>query len=82
MGEIIGAIFGGTPKETQPQGPSAEELAEQKKQKDLVSAKTRRETGEAAERNRTITSRAAGAQTLFTRQGSIPKPIKLGGGQR
>jgi len=82
MGDVISAIFGGGPKETQPQGPSAEELAEQKKQRELVEAKTRRETGEAAGRERIITARAAGPQTLFTRPGQIPRPVKLGGGQR
>lgn len=82
MGDVIGAIFGGGPKETQPQGPSAEELAAQKKSKDLVDARNRRETSESATRNRIITAQASGPQTLFTRPGSIPKSIKLGGGSR
>ena len=80
MSGLIDAIF--KPESAGPQGPSAEEIAAQKKEDDLIDAKTRRETGESSARNRIIASRAAGRQTLFTRPGAIPKAIKLGGGQR
>lgn len=83
MSSIISAIFGSPKQETpQVQGPSAEEIAAQKKQKALTGAKTQRETAERAARGRIITARAAGPQTLFARPGSIPRPVKLGGGQR
>lgn len=82
MAGIISAIFGGSKPQPQVQGPSAEEISAQKKQKALTDAKTQRETSERATRGRIITARAAGPQTLFTRPGSIPRPIKLGGGQR
>ena len=83
MGAILSSIFGGAQPQLETQGPSAEEIAAQKKQKALTESKTRRETSERATRGKIITARAAGPQTLFTRPGQIPRPIKLGGsGQR
>jgi len=82
MSNIISSIFGGSKPEQQVQGPSAEEIAAQKKQKALADAKTQRETSERATRGRIITARAAGPQTLFTRPGTIPRPVRLGGGSR
>ncbi len=80
MGDILGAIFGKSEPKVEVQGPSAEETAAQKKQQALVDAQTQRETAERAARGKIITARAAGPQTLFTRPGSIPRPVKLGGG--
>lgn len=81
MGELIGSIFGlAKPEAAKAQGPSAEELAAQKEQQDLTDRKTSIQAGERAARNKIITARAAGPQTLFTRPGSIPKPRRLGGG--
>ena len=82
MTGLLSAIFGGPDPQPQTQGPSAEETAAQKKQEALTDAKTLRETSERASREKIITARAAGPQTLFTRVGSIPRPVKLGGGQR
>lgn len=83
MGAILSSIFGGPKPQPEIQGPSAEEIAAQKKQKALTDVKTRRETAERATRGKIITARAAGPQTLFTRPGQIPRAIKLGGsGQR
>jgi len=72
---------GGSQPKPQAQGPSIEETAAQKKQEALTDAKTQRETSERATREKIITARAAGPQTLFTRPGSIPRPVKLGGGR-
>ncbi len=80
MAEILSSIFGRSEPKAQVQGPSAEETAAQKKQEALTDAKTQRETSERATRNKIITARAAGPQTLFTRPGSIPRAVKLGGG--
>lgn len=80
MTGILSAIFGGPQPQPQVQGPSAEEIAAQKKQEALTDAKTQRETSERASREKIITARAAGPQTLFTRPGSIPRAVKLGGG--
>ncbi len=79
MSELLSSIFGGSEPKVITQGPSAEETAAQKKQEDLIDAKTRRETSERASRNKIITARAAGPQTLFTQPGSIPLPVKLSG---
>lgn len=81
MTTLLSAIFGGPQPQPQTQGPSAEETAAQKQQEALTDAKTQRETAERASRERIITARAAGPQTLFTRPGSIPLPVKLGGGR-
>ena len=82
MAEFVSSIFGAAKPEVKTQGPSAEEIAAQKKQSDLTAAKTQRETSERAARGKIITARAAGPQTLFTRPDQIPRPVKLGGGQR
>ena len=80
MGEIIGALFGG-PVEPKVKGPSAEEIAAQKKQENLIDLKSRREASERKSRGKIITARAAGPQTLFARSDSIPRARKLGGGR-
>ena len=82
MGTLLSSIFGAPKPQVKTQGPSAEEIAAQKKQQALTDVKTRREASERATRGKIITARAAGPQTLFTRPGQIPRPIKLGGGQR
>ena len=79
MTEILSSLFGKSEPAVEVQGPSAEETAAQKEADALASAKTQQETSERAAREKIITSRAAGPQTLFTRPGSIPLPIKLGG---
>ncbi len=79
MTEILSSLFGRSEPTVQVQGPSAAETAAQKEAEALASAKTQQETAERAARGKIITSRAAGPQTLFTRPGSIPLPIKLGG---
>lgn len=76
MSGILDLIFGSD--EAAPQGPSVIETDAQKEQEAIISAKDRKETSERAARNRVITARASGPQTLFTRPGSIPKPVKLG----
>jgi len=82
MTEIISSFFGAAKPEVITQGPSAEEIAAQKKQDALTEVKSQRESSERAARGKIITARAAGPQTLFTRPGQIPRPAKLGGGQR
>ena len=81
MTGILSAIFGGPEPQIQVQAPSTEETAAQKEAQALADAKTQRETSERATREKIITARAAGPQTLFTRPGSIPLPVKLGGGR-
>lgn len=80
MATLVGALFSG-PVEPKVKGPSAEEIAAQKKQENLTDLKSRRETGERKARGKIITARAAGPQTLFARSESIPRPTKLGGGR-
>jgi len=80
MGELIGALFGG-PVEPKVQGPSAQEIAAQKKQETLIDAKNRRESSERQARGKIITARSAGPQTLFARSENIPRARKLGGGR-
>lgn len=88
MGGVLSSIVsvlggrGSKDVEVVQQGPSPEETAAQKREQELVDAKTQRETAERASRAKIITARAAGPQTLFAAPGSIPRPIKLGGGQR
>jgi len=76
---FVDSPSGGQPQVT---GPSTQEVTAQKKQKALTDAKTQRETSERAARGKIISARAAGPQTLFTRPGQIPRPVKLGGGPR
>jgi len=80
MGSVISAIIGAT--KPKPKGPSAEELAEQKRLKEQADKKAALAKARGVERTKVATARAAGPQTLFTRPGQIPRPIKLGGGQR
>jgi len=82
IGNIVGSLFGASQPQQQIQGPSAEEVTAQNKQKALTESKARRESSERATRGRIITARAAGPQTLFTRPGQIPKARTLGGGLR
>ena len=78
MSALVDLIF--KPNSAEAQGPSKTETDAQKKQQDIIDLQEKRETGERTSRNKIITARAAGAQTLFTRPGSIPKPSRLGGG--
>ena len=78
MSGLVDLIF--KPKSAQAQGPSKTETDAQKKQQKVIDLQEQRETGDRAARNKIISSRAAGASTLFTRPGSIPKAVKLGGG--
>lgn len=82
MGAIIDAIF--KPKQAPPQiaAPAAAETEAQKTQDDITKAEETRTAKEAAGRAKVITARAAGPQTLFKREGEIPKAVKLGGGRR
>ncbi len=79
MGEILGSLFGVS--KPQPEGPSEEELAEQRRLDAIEEKKTALEKAKAIRRTNISTARAAGPQTLFTRPGSIPLPVKLGGGR-
>lgn len=84
MSDIIGAIFGASkpePAAAEPAGPSEEELAAQKRLDEIEESKTASEKAKAVKRIRISTARAAGPQTLFTSPGSIPLPVKLGGGR-
>ena len=78
MGTVIDLLF--KPDAAKPQGPSKTETDAQQKQEKIIDLQEKRETGDRAARNKIISSRAAGAQTLFTRPGSIPKARALGGG--
>ena len=78
MSGLVDLIF--KPQSAQAQGPSQEETDAQKKQEKIIDLQEQRETGDRAARNKIITARARGAQTLFTRPGSIPKARALGGG--
>jgi len=78
MSSLIDLIF--KPDEAGPQGPSKTETEAQAKQGKIVSLQEKQELSERAARNKIITARASGAQTLFTRPGSIPKAVNLGGG--
>jgi len=76
----IKSFTGGSSQQAQVQGPSVEEIEAQSQQKALTDAKTQRETSERVGRQRIISARAAGPQTLFTTPGQIPRPRRLGGG--
>ena len=78
MSALVDLIF--KPKSAEAQGPSKTETDAQEKQGKIIDLQEKRETGDRAARNKIITARAAGAQTLFTRPGSIPKARALGGG--
>ena len=79
MSGVVDFIFG-KPEAAKPQGPSKEETDAQAKQQKIIDLQEQRATGDRAARNKIISARAGGAQTLFTRPGSIPKPSRLGGG--
>jgi hypothetical protein len=80
MGGILSAIIGVTkPKQ---KGPSAEELAEQKRLEEQAKKRAALARAKGIERTKVATARAAGPQTLFTREGQIPRAVNLGGGQR
>ncbi len=55
---------------------------EQRLQESLIESKASAQAVEAQERSEIITARAAGPQTLFKREGEIPRAKKLGGGRR
>lgn len=55
---------------------------EQRLQEGLIEAKAVDQAQKANERSQIITARAAGPQTLFKREGEIPRAKKLGGGRR
>ena len=82
MSCIIDAIF--APKKAQPQiaAPSKVETEAQKTQRDITAAEKTKAAREAEGRAKVITARAAGPQTLFKREGEIPRAVKLGGGRR
>lgn len=62
--------------------PSGLETAAQKEQKELLKAKEAAATRIREARQKVITARTAGPQTLFKREGEIPRAVKLGGGRR
>ena len=78
MGAVIDLLF--KPDAAKPRGPSKTETDAQAKEQKIIDLQEQRETGDRAARNKIISARAAGAQTLFTRPGSIPKARALGGG--
>lgn len=63
-------------------GPSAAEIEAQKEQDELLKTRERKAAAERGSRQKVITARAAGPQTLFKREGEIPRAVKLGGGRR
>jgi len=90
MGNAVGSIFKGIsgifglspqPQE-KVQGPSQAETAGQKDTEELLDAQEKLAARERAARQKVITARSAGAQTLFKREGEIPRAVKLGGGRR
>jgi len=80
---IVGAIFG-KPDDPPPQiaAPAPVETEAQKTQEDITKAEEVKAAKEAEARAKVISARAAGPQTLFKREGEIPKAVKLGGGRR
>lgn len=72
---ILG-IDGGPPDVV---APSARETEAQTEQEALLTAREKLQRDEARGRQRIITARSAGPQTLLTRPDQIPKPVKLGG---
>ena len=81
---LFNTVFGGGADAVQPvvKGPSTQETTAQKEQKDLLQAKEILQAKEREGRQKVITARAAGPQTLFKRADEIPKATKLGGGRR
>ena len=90
MGDVVSSIFtgiagifgGGPQPQEQIQGPSAAETAGQKETTELLSAQETLATREREARQKVVTARATGPQTLFKREGDIPRAVKLGGGRR
>lgn len=75
---LAGALNSGKPGA---QGPSAAEIAAQKRLDDIEDKRAAREEASGKRRSEILAERAAGPQTLFTRSGTIPLPVKLGGGR-
>jgi len=73
MSSVIDAIF--RPDSAKQQGPSKEEVAAQKEQEAILKRQQQIATDEAAARNKTITARSAGPQTLFTTGAQIPQKL-------
>jgi len=84
IGDIFGSLFGGGADDVQEQvlPPSAVETQAQRDQKELLEAREEDAARRRDARQKVITARAAGPQTLFKREGEIPKATKLGGGRR
>lgn len=84
VGDVFSSLFGGGAGDVQEvvTGPSAQETKAQKEQTELVAARERVAGREREARQRVITARTAGAQTLFKRAEEIPRATKLGGGRR
>jgi hypothetical protein len=90
MGDVLSTIFtgiagifgGGSEPQEQVQKPSVQETTAQKEQKELLTARETQATREREARQKVITARTAGPQTLFKREGEIPRAVKLGGGRR
>ncbi len=92
MGDVLSSVFdvatlglfsggaAGVQEEVLP--PSDEETQAQKDQRELLEAREREAARQSGARQKVITARTAGAQTLFKREGGIPKATKLGGGRR
>ena len=82
MSGIIDAIF--KPKQAPPQiaAPAPVETEAQTTQDEITKAEEVKTAQEAEGRAKVVTARAAGPQTLFKREGEIPKAVSLGGGRR
>ena len=83
-GDIFSSLFGGGAADVQEEvlPPSAGETQAQKDQKELLEAKKTAAERDREARQKVITARSAGAQTLFKREEAIPKATKLGGGRK
>lgn len=81
MSSIVDFIFGGSDdaKAAQPQGPSKTEVEAQEREKELLDIQEAKSVRESTARNKVITARAAGPQTLFARTGATAIPKKLSG---
>lgn len=84
MTQLLDVLFSPAQNEAPPQiaAPSAVETAAQKTQDDLTQAREAKEARDADARSKVIAASSAGAQTLFKREGEIPKAVRLGGGAR
>jgi len=80
----ITSLFGGGADEVKEviEPPSGLETAAQLEQKELLAAQEKVASRRREARQKVITARAAGPQTLFKRPDEIPRAVKLGGGRR